>query len=105
MASAAPPTCNATRELHVIGHSAGSFSAMVISEILEDPKFSPFYGCTRATAVALPGKLFETHHVQRKIHLYHVRQYTERPEGAVARIVAGVAAAALRVAGAVHRAS
>ena len=72
MASAAPPTCNAARELHVIGHSAGSFSAMVISELLEDPKFSPFYGCTRATAVALPGKLFETHHVQRKIHLYHV---------------------------------
>ena len=32
-------------------------------------------------------------------------QYTERPEGAAARIVAGVAAAALCVAGAVHRAS
>ena len=32
-------------------------------------------------------------------------QYTELPEGAAARIVAGVAAAALCVAGAVHRAS
>ena len=32
-------------------------------------------------------------------------QYTELPDGAAARIVAGVAAAVLRVAGAVHRAS
>ena len=32
-------------------------------------------------------------------------QYTERPEGAAARIVAGVAPSVLRVAGAVHRAS
>ena len=72
MASAAPLIRDATRELHVIGHSAGSFSAMVISDILQDPKFGPFVGCTRATAVALPGKLFETHYALRKIHLYHV---------------------------------
>ena len=72
MASAAPLVRDATRGLHVIGHSAGSFLAMVISDILQDPKFGPFYGRTRATAVAMPSKLFETHYTQRKIHLYHV---------------------------------
>ena len=72
MASADPSIRNANRQLHVIGHSAGSFTAMVISDILQDPKFSPFFGCTRATAVAMPSKLFETHYTQRKVHLYHV---------------------------------
>ena len=72
MASAAPDVRDATRELHIIGHSAGSFTAMVISDILQDPKFGPFFGCTRATAIAMPSKLFETHYTQRKIHLYHV---------------------------------
>ena len=73
MASAAPVIRDAIRELHVIGHSAGSFSAMVISDILQDPSLGTLIGCTRATAVALPGKLFETHcPAQRKIHLYHV---------------------------------
>ena len=72
MASSAPDIRDAARELHVIGHSAGSFSAMVISDILQDPKFDPFSGCTRATAVAVPSKLFETHYTQRKTHLYHV---------------------------------
>ena len=74
-----------TRELHVIGHSAGSFSAMVISDILQGPKLSTLVGCTRATAVALPGKLFETHYAQRKIHLYHVLEdelYLWRPSDA-----------------------
>ena len=72
MALAAPDVRDATRELHIIGHSAGSFTAMVISDILQDPKFGPFFGCTRATAIAMPSKLFETHYTQRKIHLYHV---------------------------------
>ena len=72
MASADPSIRDATRQLHVIGHSAGSFTAMVISDILQAPKFSPFFGCTRATAVAMPSKLFETHYTQRKVHLYHV---------------------------------
>ena len=72
MASTAPRIRDATRELHVIGHSAGSFSAMVISDILQDPKFDPFFGCSRATVVVMPSKLFETHYAQRKIHLYHV---------------------------------
>ena len=72
MASAAPAIRDATRELHIIGHSAESFTAMVISDILQDPKFGPFFGCTRATAIAMPSKLFETHYTQRKIHLYHV---------------------------------
>ena len=64
MASAAPSTCNATRELYVIGHSAGSFSAMVISELLKELQFSPFYQCTRATAVALP--LSSSRHIMYK---------------------------------------
>ena len=72
MASADPSIRDATRKLHVIGHSAGSFTAMVISNILQDPKFTPFFGCTRATAVAMPSKLFETHYTTRKVHLYHV---------------------------------
>ena len=72
MASADPSIRDATRKLHIIGHSAGSFTAMVISNILQDPKFTPFFGCTRATAVAMPSKLFETHYTQRKVHLYHV---------------------------------
>ena len=72
MASAAPAIRDATRALHIIGHSAGSFTAMVLSDILQNPKFGPFFGCTRATAIAMPSKLFETHNTQRKIHLYHV---------------------------------
>ena len=72
MASADPSIRDATRKLHIIGHSAGSFTAMVISNILQDPKFTPFFGCTRATAVAMPSKLFETHYTTRKVHLYHV---------------------------------
>ena len=66
MASAAPAIRDATRELHIIGHSAGSFTAMVISDILQDPKFGPFFGRTRATARAMPSRLFETHYTQRK---------------------------------------
>ena len=51
-----------------------------------------------------------THNSSHTIHLSQLpfvwqAQYTELPEGAAARIVAGVAAAALCVAGAVHRAS
>ena len=72
MASTDPSIRDATRKLHIIGHSAGSFTAMVISNLLQDPKFTPFFGCTRATAVAMPSKLFETHYTQRKVHLYHV---------------------------------
>ena len=72
MASADPSIRDANRELHIIGHSAGSFTAMVLSDILQDPKFGPFFGCTRATAIAMPSRLFETHYTQRTIHLYHV---------------------------------
>ena len=72
MASAAPAIRDAIRELHVIRHSASSFSATVISDILQDPRLGTLVGCTRATAVALPGKLFETRYpAQRKIHLHH----------------------------------
>ena len=71
-ASCSPAECSSNLGTAVIGHSAGSFSAMVILDILQDPKFGPFFGCTRATAIAIPSKLFETHYTQRKIHLYHV---------------------------------
>ena len=37
MASADPSIRDAIRELHIIGHSAGSFTAMVMSDILQDP--------------------------------------------------------------------
>ena len=60
MASAAPTVRDAIRDLHVIGHSAGSFSAIVISDILQDLRLGPLVGCTRVTAIAFPGKLFET---------------------------------------------
>ena len=72
MAFADPSIRDANRKLHIIGHSAGSFTAMVLSDILQDPKFGPFFGCTRATAIAMPCRLFKTHYTQRTIHLYHV---------------------------------
>ena len=74
MASADPSIREANRELHIIGHSAGSFTAMVLSNILQDPQFGPFFGCTRATAIAMPSRLFETHYTQRTIRLYHVQE-------------------------------
>ena len=74
MASADPSIREANRELHIIGHSAGSFTAMVLSDILQDPQFGPFFGCTRATAIAMPSRLFETHYTQRTIRLYHVQE-------------------------------
>ena len=74
MASADPSIREANRELHIIGHSAGSFTAMVLSDILQDPQFRPFFGCTRATAIAMPSRLFETHYTQRTIRLYHVQE-------------------------------
>ena len=49
---------------HIIGHSAGSFTAMVMSDILQDPKFGPFFGCTRATAIAMPSRLFVRHTIR-----------------------------------------
>ena len=74
MASADPSIREANRELRIIGHSAGSFTAMVLSNILQDPQFGPFFGCTRATAIAMPSRLFETHYTQRTIRLYHVQE-------------------------------
>ena len=44
MTFADPSIRDANRELHIIGHSAGSFIAMVLSDILQDPKFGPFLG-------------------------------------------------------------
>ena len=72
MASADPSIRDATRKLHIIGHSAGSFTAMVISNILQDPKFTPFF-CEKSVSTFYCPSLSQTSTVGKvsSVKLFH----------------------------------
>ena len=41
-------------EVHAIGHSAGSYGAMVLAAVLEEKAFTKTSGSTKVTAIAMP---------------------------------------------------
>ena len=62
-----------TVEVHAIGHNAGSYSAMVLAAILEEPAFSQTNGSAKVTAIAMPESLL-TRRYRRQVKLVHVEK-------------------------------
>ena len=62
-----------TVEVHAIGHSAGSYGAMVLASVLEEPAFSQTLGSTKVTAIAMPESLL-TRRYRRQVKLVHVEK-------------------------------
>ena len=60
-------------EVHAIGHSAGSYGAMVLAAVLEEPAFSKTIGSTKVTAIAMPKSLL-TRSYRRQVKLVHVEK-------------------------------
>ena len=59
--------------MHAIGHSAGSYGAMVLAAVLEEPAFSQTSGSTKVTAIAMPESLL-TRRYRRQVKLVHVEK-------------------------------
>ena len=62
-----------TVEVHAIGHSAGSYGAMALAAVLEEPAFSQTDGSTKVTAIAMPESLL-TRRYRRQVKLVHVEK-------------------------------
>ena len=61
-----------TVKVHAIGHSAGSYGAMVPA-VLKEPAFLQTLGSTKVTAIAMPESLLTRCH-QRQVKLVHVEK-------------------------------
>ena len=59
-------------EVHAIGHSAGSYGAMVLAAVLEESAFSKTNGSTKVTAIAMPKSLLTSY--RRQVKLVHVEK-------------------------------
>ena len=62
-----------TVEVHIIGHSAGSYGAMVLASVLEESAFSQTRGGTKVTAIAMPKSLL-TRRYRRQVKFVHVQK-------------------------------
>ena len=62
-----------TVEVHAIGHSAGSYGAMALATVLEEPAFSKTDGSRKVTAIAMPESLL-TRRYRRQVKLVHVEK-------------------------------
>ena len=62
-----------TVEVHAIGHSAGSYGAMVLASVLEEPSFSQTRGSTKVTAIAMPESLLARRY-RRQVKFVHVEK-------------------------------
>ena len=60
-------------DVHAIGHSAGSYGAMALAAVLEEPAFSQTDGSTKVTAIAMPESLL-TRRYRRQVKLVHVEK-------------------------------
>ena len=58
-----------TVEVHAVGHSAGSYGAMALAAVLEEPAFSQTDGSTKVTAIAMPESLL-TRRYRRQVNLF-----------------------------------
>ena len=59
--------------VHAIGHSAGSYGAMVLAAVLEEPALSQTLGSTKVTAIAMPQSLL-TRRYRRQVKIVHVEK-------------------------------
>ena len=57
-------------DVHAVGHSAGSYGAMALAAVLEEPAFSQTEGTTKVTAIAMPESLL-TRRYRRQVKLVH----------------------------------
>ena len=62
-----------TVEVRAIGHSAGSYGAMVLAAVLEEPAYSQTLGSAKVTAIAMPESLL-TRRYRRQVKLVHVEK-------------------------------